>query len=93
MSVQTACSDDDRIRRLLQIFPFKSNEEVTEILKSSGTLEEATNRILDCSSAEDILNERSVSQKCHNYSIQSYSEFHFYWAGVIKVIKASAKFD
>lgn len=40
------------------MFPGVDNVDVAETLKSSASLEEATNRILDCSYAEDILNER-----------------------------------
>ena len=64
LSVESTCihisEDDEKIRSIPQIFPSKSREEVVDILKSSASLEEATNRILDCSNAEDILKERGA---------------------------------
>ena len=57
--------DDEKVRSILQIFPLKSREEVVDILKSSASVKEATNRILDCSNAEDILKERGAIQKVH----------------------------
>ena len=60
------------------MFPGVDNVDVAETLKSSASLEEATNRILDCSYAEDILNERGILQ---NFI---FSTIFLYWARVIK---------
>ena len=62
------------------MFPGIDNVDVAETLKSSAGLEEATNRILDCSYGEDILNERSILQ---NF-ILIFSTIFLYWARVIK---------
>ena len=60
-------NDDTKISSILQIFPSKSRDDVAEILKASSSLEEATKRILNCSYAETILNERGALQKnCKN---------------------------
>ena len=63
---------------LKEMFRGVNNVDVAEILKSSASLEEATNRILDCSYAEDILNERRILQ---NFI---FSTIFLYWARVIK---------
>lgn len=60
------------------MFPGVNDVDVAEILRSSASLEEATNRNLDCSHAEDILNERSILQ---NFI---FSTILLYWARVIK---------
>ena len=61
------------------MFPGVNDVDVAEILRSSASLEEATNRILDCSYAEDILNERRILQ---NFI---FSTIFLYWARVIKL--------
>ena len=43
---------------LQQIFPCKSRDELAEVMRSSSSLEEATNRLLD---AQNILFERGTS--------------------------------
>ena len=63
---------------LKEMFRGVNNVDVAEILKSSASLEEATNRILDCSYAEDILNERRILQ---NFI---FSTIFLYWTRVIK---------
>ena len=61
------------------MFPGVNDVDVAEILRSSASLEEATNRTLDCSYAEDILNERSI-----NLQNFIFSTIILYWARVIK---------
>ena len=61
------------------MFPGVNDVDVAENLKPSTSLEEATNRILDCLHAEDILNERGILQ---NFI---FSTIFLYWAA--RVIK------
>ena len=54
----TVCNESNESTECLQqIFPCKSREELAEIMRSSSSLEEATNRLLD---AENILLERGM---------------------------------
>ena len=59
---QTRKSEQSKLETLKEMFPGVNDVDVAEILKSSASLEEATSRILDCSYAEDILNERGILQ-------------------------------
>ena len=63
---------------LKEMFPGVNDVDVAEILRSSASLEEATNRNPDCSYAEDILNERSILQSF------IFSTIFLYWARMIK---------
>ena len=62
---QTCESEQSKLETLKEVFPGVNDVDVAEILKSSASLTEATNRILDCSYAEDILNETGILQKFH----------------------------
>ena len=62
---QTCESEQSKLETLKEVFPGVNDVDVAEILKSSASLTEATNRILDCSHAEDILNETGILQKFH----------------------------
>ena len=75
---QACKSEQSKLETLKEMFPGVNDVDVAEILKSSASLEEATNRILDCSHAEDILNERGILQ---NFI---FSTIFLYWARVIK---------
>ena len=75
---QTCKSEQSKLETLKEMFPGVNDVDVAEILKSSASLEEATNRILDCSHAEDILNERGILQ---NFI---FSTIFLSWARVIK---------
>ena len=75
----TCKSEQSKWESLKEMFPGVNDVDVAEILKSSASLEEATNRILDCSYAEDILNERGILQ---NFI---FSTIFLYWAA--RVIK------
>ena len=74
----TCKSEQSKLETLKEMFPEVNDVDVAEILKSSASLEEATNGILDCSYAEDILNERGILQ---NFI---FSTIFLYWARVIK---------
>ena len=63
---------------LKEMFRGVNNVDVAEMFRSSASLEEATNRTLDCSHAEDILDERRILQ---NFI---FSTIFLYWARVIK---------
>jgi len=76
---QTCKSEQSKLETLKEMFPDVNDVDVADILKSSASLEEATNRILDCSHAEeDILNERGILQ---NFI---FSTIFLSWARVIE---------
>ena len=75
---RTCKSEQSKFETLNEMFPGVNGVDVAEILKSSASLKEATSRILDCSYAEDILNERGILQ---NFI---FSTIFLYWARVIK---------
>lgn len=75
---QTCKSEQSKLETLKEMFPGVYDVDVAENLKFSASLEEATNRTLDCSYAEDILNERGILQ---NFI---FSTIFLYWARVIK---------
>lgn len=51
---------DSVVTSLQQIFPPKSMEELVEIMRSSSTLEEATNKLLDSMYAENPFQQRGA---------------------------------
>ena len=51
---------DSVVTSLQQIFPSKSREELVEITRSSSTLEEATNKLLDSMHAENPFQQRGT---------------------------------
>lgn len=53
---------DSAVTNLQQIFPSQSTNELAEITRSSSSLEDATNRILDDINSETILLERGTTQ-------------------------------
>lgn len=62
-TVDSISEADCAVTNLQQIFPSKSMEELAEIMRSSSSLEDATNRILDCIHLETILLERGTTHK------------------------------
>lgn len=74
-TVECTSERDSVLTNLQQIFPSKSREEIADVTRSCSSLEDATNRLLDCMHAENILQQRerkeAATNEVENFPLQT----------------------